>query len=158
MDKDSQVKRICAEAYLSHVRSLALRVQLLQEQIDRKRSMLEPCAIRYREASAPGTVGDAMEAGVIELHGLIRDYCTELVGYVEEQREAHHALMMLPRPEYAAALAGYYVHGKSWEQVCVDMGYSYDGIMSLRRRAVPLVYDVMPESWRRDAIPNAAPI
>lgn len=46
--------------------------------------------------------------------------------------------------------------GKTWEMVCVEMGYSYSGMMKLRRRAVDEVYDLMPEEWRRNPIPNAA--
>ena len=150
-----EVKKHCARAYLEHVRGLALRVQTLQEQIERQRSVMELSAAQYREASSPNAVGDALENGVIELQALIREFCAELSEYVAEQRAAHAALSHLPRPEYAAALTGYYLHGKSWEQVCVDTGYSWDGMMSLRRRAVPMVYELMPEEWRRDAIPNS---
>lgn len=149
------MKMHCAKAYLEHVRDLVLRIQTLQEKIERQRAVMELSAAQYREASSPNAVGDAMENGVIELQTLICEFCAELSEYVAEQRAAHAALSHLPRPEYAAALTGYYVHGKSWEQVCVDTGYSWDGMMSLRRRAIPMVYELMPEEWRRDAIPNS---
>ena len=55
----------------------------------------------------------------------------------------------------ARALHLYYVDAlDGWERVCVEMGYSYDGLMKLRRRALLHAYDVMPHT-ERDSLPPA---
>lgn len=155
MHHDHEVRRICATAYLEHVRSLKTRIDALQEEIELNRDMLGTTT-RYREKVSKSGNPKSFEDAVIRLQELIADYCTEMAGYVEEQRIAHDVMRHLSRPEYSRALTTYYVRGKSWELCCVDMGYTWQGMMSLRKRAVQEVYEFMPETWRREAIPNAA--
>ena len=57
----------------------------------------------------------------------------------------------MPDPTEARVLRLRYLLGWKWENICVEVGYSYDGIMKLRRRALVSFYEVMP----RDAIPRA---
>lgn len=154
MQHDQEVRRICATAYLEHVRSLKTRIDALQEEIDLNSDMLGTTT-RYREKVSKSGDPKSFENSVIRLHDLIEDYCTELAEYVDEQHVAHDVMRRLSRPEYARALTAYYVRGKSWELCCVDMGYTWQGMMSLRKKAVQEVYDFMPEAWRRDPIPNA---
>ena len=155
MQHDPEVRRICATAYLEHVRSLKTRIDSLREEIDLNSDMFGTTT-RYREKVSKSGDPKSFENSVIRLHELIEDYCTELAGYVDEQYVAHGVMRRLSRPEYARALTAYYVRGKSWELCCVDMGYTYDGMMGLRRKAIQEVYDFMPETWRREPIPNAA--
>lgn len=154
MEHDQEVRRICATAYLEHVRSLKLRIDAIAEQIEPLREMVGTTMdCRERVSKTPNH--KSLEESVIRLQELIADYCTEMAEFVDEQRSAHDVICRLSKPERARALAGYYVNGKSWEMLCVEMGYSWQGMMSLRKRAVDEVYDLMPEQWRRDAIPNA---
>ena len=62
---------------------------------------------------------------------------------------AAEALSRMEDPTEATCLQLYYVDAyDTWERVCVDMHYSYDGMMKLRRRALLSAYDVMPHSER----------
>ena len=155
MRHDPEVRRICATAYLEHVRSLKARIDSLREEIEPLREMAGT-TMDYRERVSGSSNPKAFEDAVIRLQELIADFLTEMAGYVEEQRIAHDVMRRLSRPEYARALTAHYLTGKTWERCCVDMGYTWDGMMSLRRKAVQEVYDLMPEEWRRSAIPNAA--
>lgn len=155
MDHHPEVKSICAKAYLDYVRSLTSRIDTLQESIEQQRSVLLPQGINYREAVSQTSDIDALEKGIVQLQEMISDYCTELQEFVEQQRVAKCVLDRLSRHEYAIALTKYFLQGKTWEQVCVDMDYSYRGMMKLKRAALPEVYDLMPEQWRREPIPNA---
>lgn len=85
---------------------------------------------------------------VVRLHDLIQNYCAELACYVDEQNVAHACVRLMERPEYVQAITGHYLLGRTWERVCVDMGYTWDGMMTLRKRAVTAFYDVMPTEWR----------
>lgn len=155
MRHSDEVKRICAEAYMSYVRSLALRVDFLQKEIETKKSELLPGAISLKEYVSTSTDVDAIESAICDLQELIAEYVTELAGYIDEQKVAHGVLCCLENPMHMLALHAYYLNGKTWEQVCVDLGYSWAGMMKLRKQALCEVYDLMPESWRRDPIPNA---
>ena len=155
MEHSEEVKRICAEAYLSHVRSLAVRVKSLQAEIEVKKNDLLPGALSYREHVSASVEVDALESAICELQELIGEYATELRGYIDEQRIAHAVLQRLDDPKCAAAFTSYYIDAMPWERVCVDLGYSWPGIMKMRKRALCAVYDLMPENWRREPIPNA---
>lgn len=155
MEHHPDVKKHCAKAYLDYVRSLSQRIQSLQENIERQKTLMLPSGINYTESVSQSTSGDNLENGVIKLHELIAEYCTELSEYVEQQHIAHDVFNALSKPEYNSALTHYYLLGKSWEQVCVEMGYTWQGMMSLRKKAIQEVYDYMPEEWRRYSIPKA---
>ena len=155
MRHDPEVRRICATAYLDHVRSLRMRIDALQEEIEPLREMVGT-TMDNRERVSGSTNPKAFEDAVIKLQDLIADYCTEMAEFADEQQAAHDVMRKLSRPEYRRALTAHYLVGKTWERCCVDMDYSWQGMMKLRRNAIDEVYDLMPEQWRRNAIPNAA--
>lgn len=155
MDHHPEVIKHCSKAYLDYIRSLNLRIQTLQESIERQRALMLPSGIAYSESVSQSTQGDTIEQGIIKLADLITTYCTELAEYVEQEMIAHRVFESLSKPEYTAAMTKYYLQGKSWEQVCVEMGYSWQGMMTLRKKAIQEVYGLMPEEWRRYTIPKA---
>lgn len=138
-----------ARAYLEHVRALSCRTQALRAEVEAQRELADGVrAMRYGEGGGGGAETDRMAETVARLQDLVRGYCAELSAYVSEQQAAHERVGLMDRPEHAQAITGYYLLGRTWERVCVDMGYTWDGMMKLRRRAVAEFYDVMPPEWR----------
>lgn len=138
-----------ARAYLEHVRALSCRTQALRAEIEAQRELADGVkAMRYGECGSASPQPDRMADTVARLQKLVQGYCEELARYVDEQETAHGCVMLMERPEHAQAIASYYLLGRAWERVCVDMGYTWDGMMSLRRRAITAFYDVMPVEWR----------
>lgn len=155
MKHGPEVRRICATAYLDHVRSLRMRIDALQEEIEPLREMVGT-AMDYRERVSGSPNPKAFEDAVIKLQDLIADYCTEMAEFVDELLVARSVVRGLSRPGYRTAIELHYIDGTPWTIVCEVMGYTKDGMMTLRRKAVDEVYDLMPEQWRREPIPNAA--
>ena len=155
MQHDQEVRRICATAYLDHIRSLKTHIDSLQERIEPLREAIGN-TMDYRERVSASPNPKAFEDAVIRLQELIADYCTEIAEFAEEQHVAYGVTRRLSRPEYRMAIEMHYIDGKPWNAVCRAMGYTKDGMMKLRRKAVDEVYDLMPESERRIHIPNAA--
>ncbi len=155
MHHDHEVRRICATAYLDHIRSLKTHIDSLQERIEPLREAIGN-TMDYRERVSASPNPKAFEDAVIRLQELIADYCTEIAEFAEEQHVAYGVTRRLSRPEYRMAIEMHYIDGKPWNAVCRAMGYTKDGMMKLRRKAVDEVYDLMPESERRVHIPNAA--
>lgn len=143
-------KRAQAARWLEHVRKLGTKCRSLQAEIDGQREMAS--GLSGMDYSAPAVKSsptpDAVPNAVIRLQRLISDYCTELVGYVDEQRRAHDALSRIENAEQAEALKRHYLLGQRWEECCVAMGYSCEGMKSLRYRGLLAVYGVMPQEWR----------
>lgn len=155
MAESVEVRIICATAYLEYLRGLNQRITTLKESIERQRSMLEPRSLALTERVAKSSEHDSMEEGVIRLHELIEAYCIELAEYVEQQRIAHKALNSLSKAEYGISLTRHYLFGQTWQETADAIGYSFRGLMTMRKKAIAELYDHMPEEWRRYAIPNA---
>lgn len=139
-----------AAAYFKRVRSLSARAAALKAEIDAQRAQAD--GLRGIDYAGMGGSGpptpDAVPNAVIRLQSAIEAYCTELCALTDAQMEAHAVIHGADRPEYAAALSRYYLAGESWEQVCVAMGYTWDGMMKLRLRALSDAYDRLPHGWR----------
>ena len=150
MDEPSRWRMEQAEAWLLHVRGLGRRVRSLQAEIEAQREAMEGVRSTWGDGmpKAPGFDADAIPDAVARLRDLLAAYAGELQGYVEEQHDAHVRLREIEVPELVQALTGYYLLGKSWELCCVEMGYSWNGMMALRRRALLRAYDHMPHWWR----------
>ncbi|TNU89030.1 hypothetical protein FIC87_12585 [Eggerthella lenta] len=138
-----------ARAYLEHVRALSCRTAALRAEVEAQRELADGVkAMGYGGRGSSGAQPDRMAETVARLQELVEGYCTELAAYVAEQEAAHERVRLMERPEHVRAITSYYLLGRTWERVCVDMGYTWDGMMALRRRAVTAFYDVMPTEWR----------
>ena len=143
-------KRAQASRWLEHVRRLGGKCRALQREVEEQRALAS--GLKGLDYSAPvvrsSASADGTPEAVIRLFDVIEEYCTELADYVEEQHAAHAALNDMSDELGAEALKRHYLCGQSWESCCVDMGYSWDGMMSLRKRAVLELYDHIPTEWR----------
>lgn len=156
MTHHPDIKKICVEAYLEYVKNIDEGIRTLKESIDRQRSLMLPSGLDYSGLiPSSSSSGDALANGVIKLQEMIAEYTTELAEYVEQQRTASLVFASLSKPAYRLAFTKYYLQGKTWEQVCVEMAYSYRRLMQIRSEGMLEVYDLMPEEWRRYSIPNA---
>ena len=155
MQHDPEVRRICATAYLDHLKSLKGKIDFIKEDIELLRD-IGGTAMSYRERVASSPNPKAFEDRMASLDETRRRWDLELAEFADELDMAHDVFLRMSSREGARALKSHYLLGRSWEMVCVEMGYSYSGMMKLRHRAIDEVYDLMPERWRRETIPNAA--
>ena len=106
---------------------------------------------------SPDAIPDAIIAAeeMGGLYGELRDAASRRVA------QAQSALAAMGNQGGARALSLYYLafaaNGRrrfdTWEKVCVEMSYSYDGMMKLVRRAKLELYDLMPHTERDPAHP-----
>lgn len=139
-----------ASRWLEHVMASGAKVRSLQAEIDEQREIAagvsSPAVDGMPRARA--ATADALPDAVARIESLIAEYCAELAAYVDEQREAHRALSAMPNAAHAEALKRRYLLCRPWPQVSEEMGYTKDGMMKMRRRALCEAYDVMPANWR----------
>lgn len=146
-----------AKRYMAHVVTIRNGVRELQSEIDTLRDDLTGIrGVQYSDMpGSPNAYGDAIPDGIARLEELIGEYCTELAAWVDEQHEAHKALRSVEDGRYREILWAHYVKCDSWEQIAVDMHYSYEYVRKeLFEAALDALYWTMPEQWRRD-FPNA---
>lgn len=149
---DEEYRRWRAEqsrAWLSHIRSLNRSLDSRRDEIEMMRSKMLPQAVSYTGMpTSPNAYGDAIPDAIAAMQELIESYVTELTAYVDEVRYAHRVIDSLSREEYSTVLRGHYLNGKTWEQVALDTGYSYDYTVRLAQYALAELWDMVPHEWR----------
>lgn len=145
-----------AHAYLERIRRMGDDCAGLQALIDDAYYRAEGVrGIDYSMVHvSTSTSTDAVPDAVAQLQEWIRDYVTDLAAYEDERHAAHKSLMLMPDQTEARALRFRYLMGWKWERICNEMDYSWQGMMTLRSRALVHYWEVMPRS-ERDAIPPA---
>ena len=157
MDEELQRYRADqAHAYLERIRRLGEGCAGMQALVDDARDRASGVrGIDYsRDRVQTSPTDDAMVNAVDEIRSRIRDYVAVLAEYEAERKRANDALTGMEDYTEAKALRLRYLLGRDWEQVCVEMHYSYDGMMKLRRRALASYWEVMP-ACERDPMPMA---
>ena len=110
-------------------------------------------AVHVTTSPTPDAIPRAVEAHV-EAGDALASIATDARDRIVQ---AATALAKMGDPVEARCLHLYYVDAMdTWERVCVEMHYTYDGMMKLSRRALLHAYDAMPPG-ERDAIPLARP-
>lgn len=152
-----EFKVYAAKRYMAHIRTIKNTLRQLQEEVEALRADLTGLhAVTYSDMpGSPNAYGDAIPDGVARLESKIREYCTELAEWIDVEYEAHTAIKQIGDGRYRELLWSHYVSQKSWEQIAVDMHYSYEYVRKeLFEASLEALYHVMPEQWRRD-FPNA---
>ena len=109
-------------------------------------------AVRVKSSMSPDAIPNAIIEAE-EMGELFDDLADSASG---RMAQAQAALTAMDNQAGARALSLYYLafdeNGKrkydTWEKVCVEMSYSYDGMMKLARRAKLELYDHMPHTER----------
>ena len=157
MDEELQRYRIDqAERWLSKVRKLVSYERAMREAAEVQYEMADGLrGIDYtRDQVDTSPTADAIPNAVIA-HDEAGGSLEQIADSARERiSEAARALDRMDDPTEAAALTLYYIACRKWEAVCVKMNYTWDGMMTLRRRALLHAYDVMPHA-ERDPRPPA---
>lgn len=142
-----------AKRYMNHVKRIKNTVRQLQDEIDVVRQDLTGVhGIQYSDMPGnPNAYGDAIPDGIARLEQKLSEYFTELAEWLDVEQEAHESMKSLEDARYRELLWSHYVMEKSWEQIAVDMSYSYEYVRKeLFEASLAALYEVMPEQWRRD--------
>lgn len=150
---NEEIKLHIATQYAEYVSGIVRSTKTLPEEIDDLRERIALSGLALGDKVATSATADAIPDGVAKLRELISRYATELIEYRELTEEMHNRLQMIDSVE-CEALKQHYLLLVPWEQLCVDMHYTYRGMMKVRRRGLLQLYDVMPVEFK-DVLPKA---
>lgn len=139
-----------AHAYLERIRRLGEDCAALQAEVDDARERASGLTgIDYSRDLVSAMPNDEAFVNAVEaIRSAVADYVAKLAEHTDERHRASMAVMRMEDATEARALRLRYLLDMDWEAICVQMHYSYDGMMKLRRRALCSYYDVMPVSER----------
>ena len=144
------VMREAVMAWLSDVRRMERSARDLEQRIAEMRSRITGLrGIDYSSAGPSCGRHDAMQE-------LCEEWSASVALAAPAIAEAYEIMDKCSIPGYA--VMRHCLLGEKWADVARAVGYSVQSVYLMRDNGYAEVYAMMPETARRDAFPNAAPI
>lgn len=151
------VMREAVGAWLSDVRRMERSARDLEHRIAEMRARITGLrGIDYSSTGPSCGRHDAMQEGVAALEELCAEWSSTVSLAAPTIAEAYEIMDKCSIPGYA--VMRHCLLGEKWADVARAVGYSVQSVYLMRDNGYAEVYAMMPETARRDAFPNAAPI
>ena len=125
--------------YLQQYRDAVRRAKASMDHLDELRAMAERITPNYGSSGGGGhQTGDRLGAAVARIVDAEARVDAEIELMTATAREIRKTIEAVPEP-YRTLLYERYINGKAWEQVAVDMHYSYRGVTKMHGRALQAV-------------------
>lgn len=154
MEHADEVMTLCVDAYMCHVRGMRVAIEDMEMEIADHEQSLALMGVDYSRSGGGKPTSDKLPDGIAKLLAL-RDRLAEQ--HARCSMEIAYARQLCRGNEDLRALWMHEVDRSTYSEVGRVLGCS---AMTARRRVGQgrrLMYMMMPEQWRRDAIPNAMP-
>jgi len=119
---------------------LRSRIESLQERIQRITSVLEVCAVQYRNMPGTPAYSDRLASGVAKLVDLKQQLIDEQIGFEMEIQLAEIEISKLPELEQRLVRLKY-IHGLSYSQIAERENYSESYCKEVINRARKKLHD-----------------
>lgn len=152
---DFEVMVICVKEYLIYVSRADEAIRVTESRIREVRERLDGLCLSL-DRGGGGYCSDKMAEGVARIQALETEWAERVCAYQAEITECRDICSPMFPHRYAVYL--HHVDGLTWGRIARMLGYAEDYVRKeIARRGVREIYYAMPEPWRRDPIPNAAP-
>lgn len=129
-----------AKQYLNRVRRIDKEIEALLRLVQRTRESLETVTQNYDSDGAQSTKNPHKYDRLVELESLVDAKIDEQISM---KAEILNTIMQLEDRRQRLVLMEYYVEMKTWEQVAVDMNYSYMHITRIHGYALKAIQKVL---------------
>lgn len=154
-EHDMYVMRACVTAWLDHIRRADAEIRELEARISDVRERLDGLGASI-DGAGGGSGGDRMADGVARIAELEDEWSARVSACYEEIERARD--MCSPRHVGRYAMWLHVVEGRTWAYVGRVIGYSERQAKRIADGGARDLYALIPEEFRRDAFPNAAPL
>ena len=122
-----------AKQYLNRARRIDSEINTLLELVQSTRESLEMITQNYNQDGSQGTKNPHKFDRLVELESQVDEKVDELVAL---KGEILGTILKLNDNRQRIALTKYYLEMKTWEQIAVDMNYSWRQIMYIHGNAL----------------------
>ena len=129
-----------AKQYMNRVRRVDQEIQTLERMIQKTRDSVESITQKYDGDGAQATKNPHKFDRLVELEGLVDQKIQEQLTL---KAETLLTIGKLKDRRQRMVMTEYYLEMKTWEQVAVDIGYSYQHVMRLHGYALKAVSEIM---------------
>lgn len=154
-EHDIYVMRECVTNYLKYIGSIESGIRDLEHRISDLRESMRGLAINF-DAARSGGVSDRMADGVAKVIALEKEWNDRIVNQYDEFNKVRD--MCDPRHVGRYAMWMRVVEGRTWEYIGSRIGYCDRHARTIADGGARELYYLIPEEYRRDTFPNAAPL
>lgn len=129
-----------AKQYLNRVRRIDKEIEALLRMVRKTRESLESMTQNYDGDGAQSTKNPHKFDRLVELESMVDKKIDE---QIDLKAEILNTIMQLEDRRQRLVLMEYYVEMKTWEQVAVDLNYSYMHITRLHGYALKEVQKIL---------------
>ena len=156
MPKDPYVMRKAVVGFLTHIRETENKIGYLESRISKIRARLTGMGYDPSAQGGGGSRTDAIPEGVATLSEL-EDEWSACVRHHTREVEAAREMCALPHVERHVVWLRV-VEKRKWHEVAKAVRYTPRQAQRLEQDGIEELYPLIPEQFRRDAFPNAAPL
>ena len=143
-----EIIKACVLDYLTEVRNLKDTLEQIEEQVDRQTSRLTLLGVTYSDMpGSPGFKVDKIPEGVAELIELRERLDAAYYSFARDLERARAICRPVNFPAYLLWL--HFGEGMTWWKVGKKVGYSTDHTQHLAAQGYEIIYQEMPERFRR---------
>lgn len=154
MEHSFDVMKICVTEYVRYVASLDASMRAIEADIACQNARLDLMGVSLGERGGAAN-RDALPDGVIKLMELREKWSEEYAQLADDLERARELCEPLHANRRAVWL--HFAERMTWAEVGRAIGYSERNAKRIAETGIRELYALMPEEWRRDPIPNAAP-
>jgi hypothetical protein len=136
-ERIESLEEMTAKEYLNQVRNLESKMKILKEEIDTLREMVVSTgAIQQGERVLSSGTQDKMAETICKINEKECEWNDLMREFALARANVIINIQKLNNPEYEQILYKRYCQSKKWEEIALDMGYSYRWILKLHGRAL----------------------
>ena len=130
-------KKMTAKEYLGQVRHMEMQIRDLQDEIKRLKELaVGISALNCDEKVLSSVSQDKMANTVCEIDEKVRELDEKVRKFVKIRSKVMETIHMLRNDEYEHILFKRYCLMKKWEEIALEMNYSYQWVCKLHGRAL----------------------
>jgi DNA-directed RNA polymerase specialized sigma subunit len=133
-----------AREYLSRAYKIDRRVDAYLDEIQQLRAMAERSTGTYSATRHGGTPQRSkVETALVRIDELERLVNANIDDLVSAKQEIHDAIKRVDKPEERMLLQLRYLNGKKWEEIAVEMNYSWQHTHKIHAKALDKIKDAI---------------
>ena len=130
-------EEMTAKEYLNQVRNLESKMKMLKEEIDTLREMVVSTgAVQQEERVMSSGAQDKMAETICKINEKEDDWNNLMREFALARAEVIISIQKLNNTDYEQILYKRYCQSKKWEEIAMEMNYSYRWILKLHGRAL----------------------
>jgi hypothetical protein len=136
-ERNESLEEMTAKEYLNQVRNLESKMKILKEEIDTLREMVVSTgAIQQGERVLSSGTQDKMAETICKINKKECEWNDLMREFALARANVIINIQKLNNPEYEQILYKRYCQSKKWEEIALEMNYTYQWVCKLHGRAL----------------------